>query len=167
MIKDKKLTGRQKRMHHFKAMHARSGLNLVSLMDIFTILVFFLLVNSSAQQLPSGKNIKLPLSVSTKAPRENLVIAVSRQNIIVSGHKIIALNDVLSNPQPLIPELLTELQFQSTKYQIFKDDKNKPQSVTIMGDQDIPYRLLSKILTTCRQANYTQIAFAAYQKKKG
>jgi len=167
LVKDKKLTGRQKRMQHFKAMHARSGLNLVSLMDIFTILVFFLLVNSNAQQLPSSKDIKLPLSVSSKTPQENLVIAISKQNIIVGGHKIAGLQDVLSDPKPSIPELFAELQYQASKFQIFKENRNKPRSVTIMGDQDIPYKLLSKILTTCREANYTHIAFAAYQKKKG
>ena len=137
------------------------------MMDIFTILVFFLLVNSNAQQLPSSKDIKLPLSVSTKTPQENLVIAITKQNIIVGGHKIAELDDVLSDPKSSIPALLTELQFQTSKYQVFKEDKNKPHSVTIMGDQDIPYKLLSKILTTCRQAKYTHIAFAAYQKKKG
>jgi biopolymer transport protein TolR len=167
IINDKKLTGRQKRMQHFKDMHARSGLNLVSLMDIFTILVFFLLVNTSAQQLPSRKDVKLPTSVSTKTPKENLVIAISKENIIVAGHKVADLQSVLSNADPVISSLLTELQFQASKYQIFKEEKDKPHSVTIMGDENIPYKLLSKILSTCRQANYTNIAFAAYQKKKG
>lgn len=167
IMNDKKLTGRQKRMQHFKDMHARGGLNLVSLMDIFTILVFFLLVNSSAQQLPSAKDVKLPTSVSTKVPKENLVIAITKQTIIVAGHQVVDLQSVLSNADPIIPSLLTELQFQSRKNQIVKEDLNKPHSVTIMGDENIPYKLLSKILSTCRQANYTNIAFAAYQKKKG
>ena len=167
IIQDKKLTGRQKRMQHFKDMHARSGLNLVSLMDIFTILVFFLLVNTSAQQLPSSKDVKLPTSVSTKTPQENLVIAITKDSIVVAGHKIAALKDVLASSEPVISSLVSELEFQSTQYQILKQDKNKPHAVTIMGDENMPYKLLSKILETCRQANYTQIAFAAYQKKKG
>jgi len=160
LVNDKKLTGRQKRMQHFKEMHSRSGLNLVSLMDIFTILVFFLLVNSSAQQLPGNKDVKLPLSVSTKSPREDLVIAVTKNNILLAGHKVVSIHDVITNSTDTITLLLSELQKQAVNYQIYN-------SVTILGDQDIPYKVLSKILATCRQANYTSIAFAAYQKKKG
>ena len=166
IVQDKKLTGRQKRMQHFKDMHARSGLNLVSLMDIFTILVFFLLVNTSAQQLPSSKDIKLPTSVSTKTPDENLVIAVTKDSIIVAGHKVANVNAVLASAEPVIPELVSELGFQASQNHLLKDAKGESRDVTIMGDESIPYKLLSKILNTCRQANYTHIAFAAYQKKK-
>jgi len=167
IIQDKKLTGRQKRLQHFKDMHARSGLNLVSLMDIFTILVFFLLVNSSAQQLPNAKDVKLPTTVSSKLPKENLVLAITKSSIIVGGRKITDIDSVLNNKDAVIPALVEELKFQAGKYQLYKREKDKPHSVTIMGDENIPYKLLSKVLATCRAANYTQIAFAAYQKKKG
>ncbi len=50
-------------------------INLVSLMDIFTILVFFLLVNSSnTQQPPGNKSIELPESVAEQLPKETLVV---------------------------------------------------------------------------------------------
>lgn len=167
IIKDKKLTGRQKRMQHFKEMHARSGLNLVSLMDIFTILVFFLLVNSSAQQLPNTRDIKLPTSTSTKTPKTNLILTITKNNIVVSGHKVADTSDVLNDPRAIIPNLVSELKFQASKESVQQVDKNKTHSVTIVGDENIPYKLLSKVLATCRAANYTHIDFAAYQKKKG
>ena len=48
-----KLSRRAKRMRrHYSRMHRGGGLNLVSLMDIFTILVFFLMVNSSDVNAP-------------------------------------------------------------------------------------------------------------------
>ena len=41
------------------------SINLVSMMDIFTILVFFLLVNSSdVEVLPNAKEIVLPTSTA-------------------------------------------------------------------------------------------------------
>ncbi|MGK0261262.1 MAG: biopolymer transport protein ExbD, partial [Candidatus Azotimanducaceae bacterium] len=44
-------------------------LNLVSLMDIFTILVFFLMVNSSeVEVLQTSSDIKLPDSTSEQRP---------------------------------------------------------------------------------------------------
>jgi biopolymer transport protein ExbD len=35
-----------------------------------------------------------------------------------------------------------------------------------MGDKDIPYRLLRKVMVTCARADYTDVAFAV-QKKAG
>lgn len=167
LVKDKKLTGRQKRLLHFKQMHAKSGLNLVSLMDIFTILVFFLLVNSGAQQLPSTKDVKLPTSVSSKTPQDNLRIIITKSDIVVAGHRIVELADVMNEKSTVIPALIAELKFQASNNLLHKEKDNSPHAITIMGDKDIPYRLLSKVLATCRAANYTHIDFAAYQQKKG
>lgn len=167
IIKDKKLTGRQKRMQHFKQLHAKSGLNLVSLMDIFTILVFFLLVNTGAQKLPGAHSVKLPTSISAKTPKEDLILTISKTSIVLAGHKVADLNTVIANNNALIPALEQELRFQAGKQGLHKQDASKSHSVTIMGDEDMPYKLLSKILATCRAANYTHIAFAAYQKKQG
>ena len=48
------------------------SLNLVSLMDIFTILVFFLLVNSAqVEVLPNARDLQLPESIAEqKGARE-------------------------------------------------------------------------------------------------
>ena len=155
-------------MEHFKKHTKHSGLNLVSLMDIFTILVFFLLVSSSnVQQLPNSTKITLPSSVAKKVPKETIIIAITKDTILVQGRKIGEVSDVLSNKQPLIKSLEEELKKQASKSLFVENKTNHGRSVTIMGDENIPYQLLSKILTTCRQANYTQIAFAALQKTKG
>ncbi|VAW91017.1 hypothetical protein MNBD_GAMMA23-2133 [hydrothermal vent metagenome] len=160
----------ERRKARYEKFRKKSSLNLVSLMDIFTILVFFLLVNSSnSQQLPNSKNIKLPTSVATKSPKETIVIAVTTTDILVEGRQVAAVNKVLGNSDSslLIQGLKTELDFQYAKSsRILKGQPKTGLSVTIMGDETIPYELLRKILSTCRQANFTQIAFAAMQKAK-
>ena len=159
---------RSRRMERNHKRNKQSALNLVSLMDIFTILVFFLLVSSSnVQQLPSSKDIALPTSVAKKAPKETLVIAITERDILVQGLKVAMISDVLASGDDLIPALEKELKFQASKTLFTVAEKNKGRSVTIMGDENIPYQLLRKILATCRQANYTHIAFAALQKVKG
>lgn len=161
------MSRRARRMEKNHKKNKQSSLNLVSLMDIFTILVFFLLVSSSnVQQLPSNKDIKLPTSVAKKAAKETLIIAITADSILVQGNKITAIKDALVNQDAVIPQLANELKFQYNKG-LVKTDKDKGKSVTIMGDENIPYRLLRKILATCRQTNYTHIAFAAIQKIKG
>lgn len=163
-----KMSKRARRMERHHERHKGAGLNLVSLMDIFTILVFFLLVSSSTvQQLPSSKDIKLPTSIAQKAPTETLVIAVTEKDILVQGRKIAQTAQVLSSNDELISVLTEELNFQSQKAMFSTPDRTKGHAVTIMGDEKLPYELLRKILATCRQANYTRIAFAATQKAKG
>lgn len=153
-------------MEHFKALHSRGGLNLVSLMDIFTVLVFFLLV-SSGTQLPGNKDLTLPTSVATKVPQETLVITITRNDILVQGTKIAEVSHLLDNDQTIIEGLKDELIFQASKQRQPPTEASAGHAVTIMGDENIPYQLLKKILATCRQANYTRIAFAAMQKAKG
>lgn len=167
-MKTLKVSSRSERMAQFKKLHSKSGLNLVSLMDIFTILVFFLLVSSSAvQQLPNNKDLTLPTTVSEKAPQESLVIAITRDAILVQGVKVASIEDVLADASPLIDTLQQELTFHASKTALSESEQANGRTVTIMGDEELPYQLLRKILATCREVNYTHIAFSAIQKAKG
>ena len=78
---------RAKRMEtHHKRNKASGTLNLVSLMDIFTILVFFLLVNSSdVEVLPNDKDMQLPESIAEEKAKETVVIMIGDEDIIVQG----------------------------------------------------------------------------------
>lgn len=159
LAKTDKLTGRDARMRQFKQLHAGAGLNLVSLMDIFTILVFFLLVNSGAEQLPNTKDVKLPVSVATKVPDENLTLTVTKSSILVQGREVARIRDVAVSAEPIIGGLAAELRVWGKT-----DDGNADaRSIVIMGDETIPYAVLGKILATCQAANYSNIQFAAQQ----
>lgn len=160
-----KMSRRARRMerHHKKA--KTPALNLVSLMDIFTILVFFLLVSSSnTQQLPSSKDLRLPTSSSQTIPDETLVIAVTQEDVLVKGISVAKVAEVLAGSNEVIPGLKEELDFLAAGSN--PADAGQGRRVTIMGDENISYDLVRKILTTCQQANYTRIAFAAVQKAK-
>ena len=158
-----KQSRRAKRMqqHHKRGQNRTATLNMVSLMDIFTILVFFLLVNAtSAEILPSPKNIVLPEAAAEKLPSRNLVIAVDRQVIRLQGDTIITIKDALKGKQNSIKPLFNALKLASETDKSVADSKG----VTIMGDQEIPYALLKKIMLTCAAAQYTNISFAVIQK---
>lgn len=163
----KEVSRRARRMERHHKRKNQPGLNLISLMDIFTILVFFLLVSSSnVQQLHSSKEVKLPTSISKTTPKETLVITITAKDILVQGRKVSTLQEVIDSTEPLIAALVDELKFEAGKAQFSKVDKKKGHSVTIIGDQKTPYQVLSKILSTCREADYTQISFAAMQKAR-
>lgn len=155
--------------HHARSKRSAS-LNMVSLMDIFTILVFFLLVSSSTvQDLPNAKNIKLPESISDKMPKETIVIMVSDTDIVVQGRKIADVSRVKRANRPEITSLKKELEYQASRQIVKKgpDGKPLPRQVTIMGNKAIPYKLLKKIMYTCTRANYTNISLAVMRKDKG
>ncbi len=152
------------RMERHHKRQSGNGLNLVSLMDIFTILVFFLLVNSSSvQQLPSSKDMKLPTSSAQQLPEETVILLVNKSQILVQGRLIAQVSEVLSNKEPLIKELLEEMKIQAAS-SLVENAEEEGFDVTIMGDKNIPYRLLRKILATLSAANYTNISMAVMKK---
>ncbi|MBL1260466.1 MAG: biopolymer transporter ExbD [Thiotrichaceae bacterium] len=162
----KEVSRRAKRMERHHKRKKQPGLNLVSLMDIFTILVFFLLVSSSnVQQLHTSKEITLPTSISSAIPKETLVITITARDILVQGRKVAATSDVIASAEPMIAALVDELNFEASKSR-FSSTEKKARNVTIIGDRKIPYEVLSKILSSCREANYTKISFAAVQKSR-
>jgi len=156
-----KLSRRARRMNQHHARSKRNAvLNMVSLMDIFTILVFFLLVNAtSAEILPSQKDIVLPDSTSEKMPLQNLVIAVDKNYIRLQGKPIISVKEALRTSQTIKP-LFAALRASKGKTKNIVDEKG----VTIMGHKQIPYQLLKKIMLTCAGAEYNNISFAVNQK---
>ncbi|MBK8164149.1 MAG: biopolymer transporter ExbD [Gammaproteobacteria bacterium] len=160
-----KMSRRALRMERSHKRHkAVVALNLVSLMDIFTILVFFLLVNSSeVEVLPNAKTIQLPESIAEERPRENVIVMVTEREILVRGEKVADVGDVLADPDSGIPALQQSLEELAARRLRSDQDEAGPE-VTIMGEKTIPYRLLKKVMLACTQAKYGQVSFAVVQK---
>jgi len=160
-----KLTPLQKRAERRSRNQTMVDMNLVSLIDVFTILIFFLLSNSGGvETLPSPKSVRLPESVSEKSPRETVVVVVSGAEIIVDGRKVAAVADVMNTEGDLIAPLKAELDLQANRQVIRKENEAQSRTLTIMGDREIPYRLLRKIMFTSARANFSDVSFAVRQK---
>ncbi|MEE2731677.1 ExbD/TolR family protein [Ketobacter sp.] len=162
-----KLSHRAKRMDRRHKRQFLPGVNLVSLMDIFTILVFFLLVNSSnTTQLPNQKSIKLPESIAEQLPRETLTIMVNDQTILVNGRIVESVPTIMALPGDNIPALQKELRYQASKAPalVVNELGVAERDVTIMGDKEIPYALLRKIMMTCSTNEYSRISLAVLKK---
>jgi biopolymer transport protein ExbD len=157
---------RAKRMDRHHKRGKSAPLNLVSLMDIFTILVFFLLVNSSdVEVLPNAKDVQLPESIAEEKAKETVVIVIGEEYIIVQGTPVAKVSDVLALRGNDIPELRQALLSQNDRVlRREAQDDIAGREVTIMGDKDIPYRLLKKVMATCTQSDYGQISLAVLQK---
>lgn len=141
-------------------------LNLTSLMDVFTILVFFLLANSSSSEVVTApKQIKLPDSVVETKPRETLVILVGPEAILMQGDPVVSTAELLDGKQERIAAIAERLELLerniigiSTKTAIAS------QEITILADRTIPFRVLKKVMSTCTDSGYSRISLAVIQK---
>ncbi|MGI9294569.1 MAG: ExbD/TolR family protein, partial [Pseudomonadales bacterium] len=152
----------KRRVRHQQRLKKKSSLNLVSLMDIFTILVFFLLVNSSeVEVLESNKDIKLPESVAEQKPKNTVVVMVNNKDLIVQGRKVADVVDVLGSSELIIANLDKELKYLSSRRpQLSEEEQAKGRAVTILGDEKVPYQLLKRVMTTCAKADFRNISLA-------
>lgn len=161
-----KLTPLQKRTERRGRNQTMVDMNLVSLIDVFTILIFFLLSNASGVELlPSPKAVKLPQSVAEKSPRETVVVVVSGSEILVEGRRVASVAEALATQGDLIASLKAELDLQAGRQVVRKDNEAQSKAVTIMGDKGIPYQLLRKVMFTAARANFTDVSFAVNHKE--
>ncbi|KGJ97137.1 ExbD/TolR family protein [Thalassotalea sp. ND16A] len=156
---------RAKRMQrHHERSSKTSKLSLVSLMDIFTILVFFLMVNASdVQVLQNNKEIELPQSLSKESAQDNLIITINSNDVILQGRKIISVSELATRPGVIVKELSDELAYQAAKRQLTEAELELGRSINIMADKSVPYEQLKKIMQTSATAGYTNISLAVAQ----
>ena len=149
---------------HYRRGKQQSKLNLVSLMDIFTILVFFLMVNSSSdvQVLNQENAIKLPESSSEAPPGDVLALTVTEKDILVNGRVVTQLASFREFEGQVEPSLKDELSYQAGRSSTPAPEQGRP--ITILADRELPYDLLKKIMSTCVDAGYASISLAVNQK---
>lgn len=137
-------------------------LSLVALMDIFTILVFFLLLNSGeAQKIENAKFVKLPDSKKGDVPHEELIISVNKDEIWVEKERVALVKDVLKGSEDVIEPLGAVLADHVTKLgELSTFQKENGLAAIIMGDRETPYVLLKSIMATCRFHNFRNLSLA-------
>ncbi|MGD8568688.1 MAG: biopolymer transporter ExbD [Gammaproteobacteria bacterium] len=160
-----KSTRRMKRMARNRKKKL-PGLNLTSLMDVFTILVFFLLVNSSnSQVLDPPKKITLPSSVVETKPKETAVIMVSQDTIMVQGEPVITVEDVIKSKKDAILEISNKLEeIKKNVIGISTKAISESRQVTILSHKTVPFKVLRKVMSSCTFAGYEKISLAVIQK---
>jgi len=141
-------------------------MNLTSLMDVFTILVFFLLVNSgSVEIMEAPKDVKLPEAQIESKPRETVVIFVSPEEIRVQGDLVASVADILDGKTEQLANITDRLA-------VLKDSiigtstqtVAATQEVTILADKSVPFTVIKQIMSTCTDEGYENVSLAVIQK---
>lgn len=141
-------------------------MNLTSLMDVFTILVFFLLVNSATTEvLETPKQIVLPASFVEEKPRETVVIFISATNVTVQGEAVIQTPEILMLPTQRIGPIATRLnELSASVIGLSTETVAQSQEVTILADRTVPFSVIKRVMSTCTGEGYAQISLAVLQK---
>ena len=141
-------------------------MNLTSLMDVFTILVFFLLVNSGSVELvQSPKDVKLPESFEESKPRETVVISVSPEDVIVQGRLVAKVADILEGKEASLAPLgarLAELKENIVGPATLNVAES--QEVTILADKSVPFIVVRMVMSACTDEGYENVSLAVIQK---
>jgi biopolymer transport protein ExbD len=145
-------------------------LNITSMLDMFTILILFLLKSYSAEGMiiTIPADLFLPDSTTQTSPRPGLVVELSQNHIVVDGEVIpVDLAQIEASEEILIPELFSHLITKARQYEEIASI-NPAASFTgqmiLEGDREVPFRLLKKILYTCGQAGFINQSLAVFQK---
>ena len=141
----------------------RPQLILVSMIDILTILVFFLLASQTDVGIQlDTRGANLPHSVISDNLRSSPTITITRDEIVVSGRFVMKVSEAEASPKQELPKLSAALRQAALDMNIAlpaKDNTSRPE-VTVVGDKTIPYSLLRKILATATAAGFETLSLA-------
>jgi biopolymer transport protein ExbD len=160
-----KMTGRQKRMSRGKRQGESTGMMLTSLMDIFTVLVLYLLVNQGdGINLEPPPWVVLPDSAVDTIPRQSIVISLTAKDVLIQGEPVVTIAEVNASPTAdidAIRQRILQIKEGAAKQ---KDQIGVDTEVTILADRAVPFKVLKKVMSTSSNAGYGKISFAVNQK---
>ena len=142
-----------------------SKMNLTSLMDVFTILVFFLLVNSGSVELVEApKDVTLPESRVESKPRETVIISISPEDVLVQGKLVANVAEILDGKDEATGPLAQRLS--ELKESVIGPSTMvvaNSQEVTILADRSVPFVVVRKIMSVCTGEGYENVSLAVIQ----
>jgi biopolymer transport protein ExbD len=142
-----------------------AGMMLTSLMDIFIVLVLYLLVNQGDGinlQLPD--RVVLPDSGVDTPPRQSIVITLSDLDVRIQGEAVASMAEVRSSALPEIAAIRETIERIKASAAQRADQIGVDSEVTIVADRAVPFKVLKKVMLSSSNAGYGKISFAVNQK---
>jgi biopolymer transport protein ExbD len=142
-------------------------LNVVPMVDIMVMLVLFLLQQFSAtgEVLYMQKDIKLPDARHGQAIEVAPVVAISADQLVLSGRKVADLAAIEKDPFLAIPALEELLRDERKRWEfVHQNDPDRDRAwrgeVNIQADVAVPFRLVKRVMYSAAQAGYPNVNFA-------
>lgn len=160
-------------------------LSLTAMVDMFTVLVIFLLqaYSSNPVVLVNPENVSLPKAEQTKELKPAAVITVSKDNVFIEKVQVASMEEVRASMDWILPrmrdELVKLLQIKKAEYD--SQLRNRVQNiigsqaevsprdlswnkVTIQADKDLNYLAVKKVMYTISASGAGEINFAVMKK---
>ncbi len=148
----------------------RTDLSLTSLLDMFTILLVFLLKSFSAdgQMMTNTEDLTLPESTSHKEPRSAPIIAVTKEWLMFDDRPLVKIEELKADSDLLIQPLQASLQQSrefSEKLGEIDTRVGFNGTVDIMGDREASFAVIKRVMFTCGHVGFNNMQLAVYQKE--
>lgn len=150
-----------------------ADLLITPLVDMFVIIVLFLIANFSAtgEVLNMTKDIQLPEAVNVKEVEMVPVVMVSNEQVIVSGTVIGRVEDLSREDYLNIPALEEKLREMKKQYEdlhaMANDQEGFKGDVNIQAHKDVQFKIIKRVMFSCATAGYANINFATMQVSGG
>lgn len=153
-------------------------LQLTAMVDMFTIMIVFLLksYDTSSLEVKNVDNLRLPASVTANMPEESLLLLISQKGIFINDKKVavidkgaISKDSISKNDEDYIEPLFEELNVEAKKIEeIAKKNPNIKfeGKIFMQADKGLPYSVLRKVLYTATMAGYGDLRLAAMDGAK-
>ena len=137
------------------------SLSLTAMVDMFAVLVIFLLQSfSAAPELVLIKGVELPQAISGSEIKETPVLAIAEGKLFLDQKLVGNLGDVLKNPTDLMARLKTVRESWQKTY----PDKDFPGELNLQADRNISSVMIGQIMGIVSQAHYYSIQLAILAK---
>ncbi|HTC16091.1 MAG TPA: biopolymer transporter ExbD [Steroidobacteraceae bacterium] len=152
--------------HHLRN-RADAQLNLIPLIDILSVMVAFLLVYSTeVEVIQNSKGIEIPQSIAQTAPKQSVVVMITKSDLFVQGEYITSVKDIQAEKTALVEPLRVALKRPLLVGKDITEKDIAQREITIMADKALPYDVLKRVMATCTDADYGKISLAVIQKEK-
>ncbi len=165
-------------------------LSLTAMVDMFTVLVIFLLqnYNTTGEVLYIPKEVVLPKAEQIKELKPAVVVTISRKEILVDRDTVATFDEVAGQQEWMIPNLLEQLKkaLEKSKFEQEKglqnklrkavsanrgveepEDLNAWRKVTVQADKGIDFLTVKKVMYTVSEAGAFEINFAVMKQFDG
>jgi len=138
------------------------SLNLTPMIDMFVVLVIFLLMtfSTSGEILFIQKDIELPSAKITDELEQAPVIIVGSGQVVIEGNNVGRMDDIAEDENFEIADLSEQLNNLKKNFQQLHPNQTFSGKIIIQGDKETSFRVLKKVMFTCTATGYTNINFA-------
>ena len=146
-------------------------LNLTAMVDVFTVLLVFLLKSYAAEGTltAAAQNLELPASTSSVPPQATITITISEDALFVEDERVGDLATLAATEGLFVPDLGRALKARVAKARFIAGSNAAVAfsgKVTILGDKQTPFAVLEKVMYTASVSEFGDIALAVYQKSR-